>query len=93
MTEVMATRSKDGIGATRPGSTRFKREKTDWDPIRELHQGQRLREPHQQAGHIYGRPHPVRDNSKILSPSIDCLQSSIRSRSTLMGSVELHPNI
>jgi hypothetical protein len=45
MTEVMATRSKDGIGSTRPGSTRFKRENIDWDPIRELHQGQRLSEP------------------------------------------------
>jgi len=46
-----------------------------------------------EAGYIYGRPHAVRVNSKIVSPSIDCLQSSIRSCSTLMGSAELHPNI
>jgi hypothetical protein len=51
MTEVMAIRSNDGIGATRPGSTRFERGTFDWDPIRELHQGQR-HVPHQQAGHM-----------------------------------------
>jgi Dihydrodipicolinate synthetase family len=58
MTEVMATRSKDGVGATRPGSTRFERGKTDWDPIRELHQGQR-RVPHQQAGHMTAPDQPL----------------------------------
>jgi len=65
----------------------------DRDLIRGGHYGQRSCEPHEKAEHIYGRPHAVRVNSKIVSPSIDCLQSSIRSCSTLMGSAELHPNI
>ena len=72
----------------------------DFDPVRMMRT--RFADPirasspsglRQKAGHIYGRPHAVRGISKISSPSIGCLQSSIRSCSTLMGSAELHPNI
>ncbi len=39
----------------------------DWDPISELHQGQRSYAPHRRAGHMTAPDHSARTASKALA--------------------------
>ena len=63
----------------------------DRDLIRGGHYGQRPSEPRQQAEHIYGRPRHCKSDLRVRQ--CGCLQSSIRSQTTLMVSAERPPII
>ena len=49
---MMAKPVEPGIGTTRNGHCVSRTRRSDWEPIRGLHQGQRSYVPHQQAGHM-----------------------------------------
>ena len=55
---------KDGIGTTRIVSGRFAARKSDWEPIRELHQGLR-HEPRTEAGHMTAPDQPPHAKSLL----------------------------
>jgi hypothetical protein len=50
-----------------PGKSRRNSARSlDWDPISELHQGQRSHVPHQRAGHMTAPDHVARNAPKAL---------------------------
>ena len=51
-----------------PGKSRRNAARSlDWDPISELHQGQRSHAPHRRAGHMTAPDHSARTASKTLA--------------------------
>ena len=75
---MMAKPVEPGIGSTRDVSRAASARKTDWEPIHELHQGQRHHRPYQQAGHMSAPDRNARRHFLLATQGTSTHETSVR---------------